>query len=165
MPAASAHAAAKSATCATLQATLTGAVNGDVITLNSSNGPGGLCSGTYTLPSYLSPTGIQPYNQVTLQGNPADGVDGFDRNNVGGANARALSGNDIHRWEITDLSFRNGNVTGNGGAIAISGESGIGLRRLKFYNNHATAKGGAVFFSEDAAPGGLLVGFGISDSN
>jgi hypothetical protein len=141
--------------CTSLQSTLSAATDGSVITLD------GVCTGTYTLPSFPEPTGIENYKRITFQGNPSDGVDGFDRNEALGG--RALTGNDIHVWEITDLTFRDGRQTGNGGAIAISGESSIGLRRLNFFNNQATLKGGAIFYSEDPAPG-LAAGFGISDN-
>jgi hypothetical protein len=156
---ASAQAAAKSATCATLQTVLDGAADTDVITLDSTDGPGGLCSGPYTLKAFPVQVLGGDYVTWTLTGNSADGhLDGFDRNEVDG---RALTGHNVHRLEIQDLTFRDGRSTTDGGAIAIDGQSSLGLRTSTFFNNRATGKGGAVFFSEDAAPG-LSAGFGMS---
>jgi predicted outer membrane repeat protein len=88
-------------------------------------------------------------------------VDGFDRNEVDG---RALTGTDVHRLEIQNLTFRDGRqASGNGGAISITGASSLGLRNSSFFNNHAGGKGGAVFFSEDPATG-LSAGWGMSSN-
>lgn len=147
-----------SATCGDLQTKLTNAQDGDVITLNSSDGTGGFCTGAYNLPTFPTPTGIESYKSITLQGDPSNGLDGFDRNEASG---RALTGDDSHIWEIMNLTFRDGRQTGNGGAISLIGESSLGLRNSHFFNNHATGRGGAVYFSEDSAPG-LSLGFGMS---
>jgi len=132
-----------------------------VITLDSSAETGGLCNEQYTLPAFATPTGIENYKFVTLTGDPNNGTaDGFDGTGLPG---RVLTGNNIHRMEIQSLVFRDSSVTGNGGAIAITGESSVGLRDSQFFNNSATGKGGAVYISQAApAPGITLGGIGIS---
>ena len=136
-----AGAAEKSATCADLQVVLNGAADGDVITLNSSAGPGGLCSAQYTLHSFPTPSAFpNNYSQWTLKGR--DGMnDGFDGSGLPG---RVLTGVDVHRLELQNLVFRDSSVTGDGGAVNITGESSLGLRTSRFFNNHATGMGGAV---------------------
>jgi hypothetical protein len=159
--AAPAAAVDKPATCANLQTVLNGAADDDVITLNSSAGPGGLCSAQYTLKSFPSPT-VFPnnYTQWTLKGR--DGMnDGFDGSGLAG---RVLTGVDVHRLELQNLTFRDSTVTGNGGAIDITGESSLGLRSSKFLNNHATGRGGAIHLAQaDQTVGGTLGGVGFSD--
>lgn len=146
--AAPAGAAAVSATCATLQSVLNGAAQGDVITLNSSDGPGELCNAQYTLKSFPSPIAFpNTYTTWQLQGRTGQN-DGFDGTGLPG---RVLTGINVHRLEIWDLTFRNSVVTGgNGGALDITGESSVGLRLSEFYSNSAAGKGGAVHLSQVA---------------
>src|SRR4051812_2779134 len=149
-----------SATCADLQTKLTNAVDGDVITLNSSASPGGLCNAQYTLHSFPTPAAFpNNYSQWTLKGR--DGMnDGFDGTGLPG---RVLTGVDVHRLELQQLIFRDSSVTGDGGAVNITGESGLGLRFSRFFNNHATGKGGAVHLAQaDQFTGATLGGFGFS---
>ena len=76
-----------------------------------------------------------------------------------------LTGVDVHRLEIQNLVFRDGNVTGNGGALDISGLSTLGLRNSSFFNNHATGKGGAVHFAPDSGTDNPTIGaIGVSGS-
>jgi hypothetical protein len=160
LPGASAWAADKPATCLTLQAVLDTAADGDVITLDSSvGGTAGLCTGSYNLKNFGT---SEPYAIWTLQGDPSNGVDGFDGGTgVAPPAPRMLTGVNVHRLEIRNLVFRDGNVTGNGGAIDITGESAVGVRLSQFFNNHATGKGGAVHLGQ-LASGPALGGFGLS---
>ncbi len=74
-----------------------------------------------------------------------------------------LTGVDVHRLEIQNLVFRDGNVTGDGGALDISGLSTLGLRNSSFFNNHATGKGGAVHFAPDSGTDKPTIGaIGVS---
>jgi hypothetical protein len=152
-------AADKPATCANLQSVLDGAADGDTITLQ------GICTGQhFDLPSFPTPsTSPNNYKMWTLRGDPSDGADGFDGSGLT-TSQRMLTGVDVHRLEIQNLSFRDGNVIGDGGALDITGESSVGLRSSSFFNNHATGKGGAVHLSQVAPfPGSVLGGFGLSD--
>lgn len=156
----------KPATCATLQTVLNGAAQGDVITLNSSDGVGGLCHGHYDLKSFPSPIAF-PNNYTTwqFQGDPSNGIDGFDGSDLNGTTERMLTGVNVHRLELQNLVFRDGTVTGNGGALDISGLSTLGLRNSSFFNNHATGKGGAVHFAPDSGTDNPTIGaIGVSGS-
>ncbi|HYI37373.1 MAG TPA: hypothetical protein VEX39_12235 [Thermoleophilaceae bacterium] len=132
-------------TCANLQTELNNAdtnaqggfANTYTITLQ------GTCTGQYQLPNFPSP-GAGEYKVVTLKGNPADGPDGFDP----AAPGRPLTGTNVNRFELQNLTFRNGTHGGNGGAVAIAGESSLGVRFSTFLNNHATGNGGALYFSQ-----------------
>jgi hypothetical protein len=139
------------ATCANLQTQLN-AVNetDDVVVLS------GVCTSQFTLPDL----GTAPANYIrwTLRGDPSNGEDGFDGSTLPG---RMLTGNNVHFVEIRDLLFRDGTQTGNGGALSVAGESGVGLRGSRFFNNHATGRGGAVYFGFSALVG-QIGGFGIS---
>lgn len=147
--AAPAGAANKSATCADLQTVLNGAADGDVITLNSSDGVGGVCHGHYDLKSFPDPGSGGNFAAWQLQGDPTNGIDGFTGADLTGSQ-RMLTGVDVHRFELWNLTFRDGNVTGDGGALDVTGQSSLGLRLSEFYNNHATGKGGAVHLSQEA---------------
>ncbi|HMJ96644.1 MAG TPA: hypothetical protein VK486_12365 [Thermoleophilaceae bacterium] len=140
------------------------AQDGDVITLDSTvGGTGGLCTGEYFLKNFGT---AEPYNSWTLQGDPSDGnIDGFDGGTGSGlpGSTRMLTGLNVHHLEILDLRFRDGNVTGNGGAIDITGQSSVGLRRSQFFNNHATVRGGAVHLGQQT-PSVALGAVGVSDN-
>ena len=153
-----AQAASGTYTCANLQAGLNQADDGDTITLQ------GICTGQhFDLPTFPTPSAFpNNYKMWTFRGDPSDGPDGFDGTGLTTAQ-RMLTGVDVHRLEIQNLTFRDGNVAGNGGALDITGESSVGLRQSAFYNNQATGKGGAVHLSQ-VAPflGSTLGGFGVS---
>ena len=112
----------------------------------------GICTDHYTLPNFPSP-GAGDYKVVTLQGNPANGVDGFDPTTPG----RALVGTNVNRFELRNLTFRDATHAGNGGAVAIAGESSLAVRFSKFFNNHATGNGGALYFSQVFPPAALPI--------
>ncbi|MEA2365027.1 MAG: hypothetical protein QOI32_539 [Thermoleophilaceae bacterium] len=133
---------------------------GDTITLQ------GICTGLeYDLHGFPTPSDFpNNYAMWTFRGDPGDGVDGFDGTGLTGAQ-RMLTGVDVHRLEIQDLLFRDGNVTGDGGAINLTGESALGLRRSAFFNNHATGKGGAVHVAQGTPFGAsILGGVGMSEN-
>ena len=143
--AAPAQAASGTYTCANLQAGLDQVQNNDVITVD------GICTGQFALPSFADPG--TTFNTWTLQG--VGGDDGFDRNGVAG---RALTGNDSHRVVMQNLIFRDGSVTGageSGGAIELTGQSGLQLFDSLFVNNHANNRGGAVHVAPDLPPDGF----------
>jgi predicted outer membrane repeat protein len=143
--ASSAQAASGTFTCPNLQAGINQAVDGDVITVD------GVCTGQFNLKNFGAP-GVT-YATWTLQG--VGGDDGFDRNNVSG---RALTGTNTHRLVIQDLTFRDSSVTGagqSGGAIEVTGESGLQVFNSRFFNNHANNRGGAIH----VAAGTPTVGF------
>ena len=99
--AAPAQAASGTFTCAQLPGALAAAVTGDVITLNSSASPGGLCDQQFTLRDFGAVTGTPA--TWTLKGR--DGMnDGFDGSTLPG---RVLTGDDVHRLLIQDLTFRD----------------------------------------------------------
>jgi hypothetical protein len=155
--AAPAQAGSVTVDCDTLQDGLDQVQSGDVITLQ------GICTESYQLHTFPTPMGIQSYSTWTLRGIPGDGADGFDGSALTGAQ-RMLTGVDVHRLEIQNLLFRDGDVTGDGGALDITGESSIGLRFSSFFNNSATGKGGAVHLSQDPPAIGItLGGIGVSD--
>lgn len=154
--AAPARAASMTVDCDDLQAALdqvTG--NGDVITLQ------GICNGSYQLHSFPDPTGIETYKTWTLRGDPS-GVNGFDGTALM-AGQRMLTGVDVHRLELQNLLFRDGDVTGDGGGLDITGQSSVGLRFSSFFNNHATGKGGAAHISQEAPATSGLGGVGVQN--
>jgi predicted outer membrane repeat protein len=69
-----------------------------------------------------------------------------------------VTGNDVHRLEMWSLLFRDGNVTGDGGALAVTGQSSPRIRLSTFLNNTASGSGGAVYFSQDTPLSGLPAG-------
>src|SRR3954453_8982761 len=71
------QAADKPATCEDLQTVLNGAADGDVITLDSSDGVGGVCPGHDDLKSFPAPPSGGNYMSWQLQGDPTNGIDGF----------------------------------------------------------------------------------------
>jgi hypothetical protein len=146
--AAPAWAVDKAATCTNLQTVLDGAANGDVITLNSSDGTSGFCTGHYTLPSFAVPGLGENWVSWQLQGDPTNGIDGFDGSALTTAQ-RMLMGTNVHVLELRSLTFRNGNVDGDGAAIAIDGDSSPRIRLSTFLNNTATYRGGAVYLSQN----------------
>ena len=89
---------------------------------------GGLCPMQVTLKSFPSPTRIpNNYTQWTLTGRTGMN-DGFDGTGLTG---RVMTGVDVHRLELQDLTFRDSSSAGNGGALDITGESSVGLRQLR----------------------------------
>ena len=98
--------------CAGLQSELTNAHHGVTITLQ------GICTGQqFTLHNFGDP--VSPFFTIstwTFKGDPSDGVDGFDGTGLN-TSQRMLTGVDVHRLEIQDLVFRDGNVAGDGGAL------------------------------------------------
>ena len=119
-----AHAVSGTFNCAGLQAAMTAATAGDVITLHDT----GLCTnGPFTLPSGID---------MTLQGQTQ--ADGFD----GQGTAAILSGTGIGKVVIQTLTFQNGS-SGTGAAINIGGSATgqITLRNSLFFNNGGTNGG------------------------
>ncbi len=158
--ASSAQAASGTFTCPNLQAGLNQAAPGDVITLQ------GICTGQeFDLRNFGDPvTPFFNYNSWTFTGDPSDGIDGFDGTGLT-TSQRMLTGVDVHRLEIQNLVFRDGNVTGDGGALDISGLSTLGLRNSSFFANQATGKGGAVHFAPDSGSDNPTIGaIGVSNS-
>ena len=156
----SAGAVSQTTNCAGLQAALDQVASGNTITLQ------GICTGQqFTLRNFGDPAGpFFNYNSWTLTGDPSDGLDGFDGSGLTTAQ-RMLTGVDVHRLEIQNLVFRDGNVTGNGGALDITGLSNLGLRNSSFFANQATGKGGAVHFAPDSGPDNPTIGaIGVSGS-
>ena len=120
-----AHAASGTFNCAGLQAALTAATAGDVITLDNGGVP---CTGVFTLA-----TGIQ----VTLQGmTKQDGFDGQGTN-------QSLTGSNVGATVIQNLTFTNG-AAASGGAISISGTSSPSILNSVFLHSSSTGTGGAV---------------------
>lgn len=67
---------------------------------------------------------------------------------------RVLTGTDVHRVLIQDLTFRDSSATGagqSGGAVELTGESGLQLFNCNFFNNHANNRGGAVHLTQEPA--------------
>ena len=80
-----------------LQMKLTNAVDGDVITLNSSASPGGLCKAQYTLHSFPS----RPRSRTTTRsGRSRDRRTDNDGFTDGLAGSAMLTGVDVHRLEL-----------------------------------------------------------------
>jgi hypothetical protein len=145
--AAPAQAASGTYTCANLQTGLNQVQDGDVITVD------GMCNDGYTLPSFPDPSS-GTFKSWTLQGSGGD--DGFDGSGLAGE--RVLTGNDVHRLVIQDLTVRDSSFIGpgaDGGAIDITGQSGLQLFNNKFFNNHASDLGGAVHLAQDTPPSGF----------
>jgi hypothetical protein len=160
--AAPAQGASGTYSCANLQTGFTQVADGDTITLQ------GICTGQqFTMKNFGDP--VSPFFSMstwTFRGDPSDGVDGFDGSGLTGTQ-RMLTGVDVHRLEIQDLVFRDGDVVGNGGALEITGQSTVGLRRASFFNNNATLRGGAMHFAPDppVSGGGYNIGaIGVSDT-
>src|SRR5215210_363460 len=148
-----------SVTCVTLQSVLTNAADGDVITLNSSASPGGLCNAQYTLHDFGAFVSGTP-KSWTLKGR-AGMNDGFDGTGLAG---RMLTGTNVHRLLIQDLTFRDGVQLGagaDGGALSITGDSSLQVFLSEFYANIAADRGGAISvaanFVADAGMNGVAL--------
>jgi Right handed beta helix region len=111
------------ATCADLQATLTGAAPGEAIALS------GTCvNQSFTLPS----------TTITLRAaGPGDGFDG----SAGGQ--PILQGTNVGTTTIRGLTFRHGHA-GSGAAVSIVGASAPQILGNTFSQNTATSMGGAL---------------------
>jgi hypothetical protein len=117
------------ATCATLQAVLNAPTTlaGDTVTLSNGGVP---C----TAPVVTYPISL-PSQQITLTGMVAgDGLNGQ------GA-AQLLTGSNVGATVITNLTFENGNVSGYGGAILISGTDNPTISNCIFLGNTGTGTG------------------------
>ena len=130
--------------CATLQAGLNQVADGDIITLQ------GICTGQqFTLQSFPDP--VTPFSTIrtwTLRGNPPTASTGLDGTGLN-TSQRMLTGVDVHRLEIQNLMFRDGNVTGDGGALDISGHSDARAAQLLVLQQPRDGKGGAVHFAPE----------------
>jgi hypothetical protein len=146
----SASAADVTTDCDGLQDALDNAGHGDTITLD------GVCDGNYTLPDF--PDADDDLNAITLKGDRTDGDDGFDPED-----GRALTGNNVHRFQIIDLDFSNGDTDGNGGAISVTGRSSLGVFNSNFDGNDADGSGGAIYYEQDDTPSDLA-GFGFTSN-
>ena len=104
---------------------------GETILLHDS----ALCTGAHT---------IKQGAEITLKGQAA--TDGFD----GGGINQILTGSDNGATTISNLIFKNGKSTGNGGAIYLTQSTGTGSPTItmdSFFNNQAKFSGGAVEIS------------------
>ncbi|MEM7478317.1 MAG: Calx-beta domain-containing protein, partial [Planctomycetota bacterium] len=80
-------------------------------------------------------------DSVRIRGNGADRV----ALNAGGASRHFEFAADASGTvEVNNLTLRNGNATGDGGAILMSEQSGLFLTGMNFTNNSASGNGGAV---------------------
>ena len=106
----------------------------------------------------MSPTAFpNNYSFFTLKGDPSDGQDGFDGSGLPG---RVLTGDDVHRLVIQDLTFRDSSALGvgqSGGAIDLTGETGPQIFNCSFFNNHAANRGGAVHLTQEPAVDGATL--------
>ena len=140
------------ANCTNLQQKMLDAQNDPVLTNHHVVTLTGICNQQYTLPAFASPTAFpNNYSFFTLKGDPSNGPDGFDGSGLPG---RVLTGNDVHRLLIQDLTFRDSSATDvgeSGGAIELTGETGPQIFNCSFFNNHATNRGGAVHLSQEPA--------------
>lgn len=133
-------AAAKTTDCTNLQATLDGAENGDVITLD--NG-GAACAGSFTLPAKAAPF------KFTLQGAGAGAT-----LTAAGMPNRILTGDATGGNEI-DVTLRNltfidsSPASGSGGAISLTHHVSATIDQDRFFRNTAPDAGGAVHISSD----------------
>jgi hypothetical protein len=141
--AAPAMAASGTFTCDQIQNAVNNAQHGDVITLDSSADPGGLCDNAITIDLGAGSPTPPEYKTWTLKGRDGQ-PDGFDGSSLPG---RMITGVNVHKLTIQGLTFRDGDQTGNGGAISITGESSLSLFLSTFVNNSATGKGGAVYLA------------------
>jgi len=142
-------------TCVELQNALNNAGNGDVITLSDDH----LCNQSYTLPSFPVPAGAENYKQWTLAGTNGSGFDGT------GLAQRVLTGDDVHRLLIQNLTFVDSTATGagaDGGAISITGDSALQVFSSSFFRNSAPDRGGAISFVPDAVPDAGMTGMSIN---
>jgi hypothetical protein len=137
-----AHAASVTTNCAGLQAALTAAGNGDVVTLQDDH----LCTETVSMP-----TGIQ----MTLQG--GTGTQGFDDSGAG--SLMSLQGPGVKGSTVRDLTFINGKgVSAGGGAAAyFFNDSSPQLINLRFFSSNSVSNGGAVSIQSSATTGTILV--------
>jgi hypothetical protein len=131
-------AGAVAATCTTLQGALDTATDGDVITL--SNVGGVPCNGSYTL------SGKPPPFAFTIQG-AGSGAAFNGAGLVGRIMTGDVTGPNRLNLTLRNLTFRNGSVAGDGGALELGGNVGLTLDSDRFLGNEATgsnAAGGAV---------------------
>lgn len=110
-----------------------------VVNLDSSQATGGgnaddLCVNSYTIPGSPAGGGV-----VTIRG--AGGFDGT------GAPTRSLTGTNVGRINLEDLTFRNSHTTSKGGAVFMSGMSFIRIVDSDFSGNSADDDGGAVYLA------------------
>jgi hypothetical protein len=140
--------------CSNLQPTIDGAQAGDVVTLSVS------CTGSWDLKSFATPfAGIGP--ELTIRGAGAGAVLTGDGSN------RIFTGNDIRLLQIQNLSFRGGRATGageDGGAIDITGHSGLQVFDSAFFDNDAADQGGAIHFADEQPPAENNIGVSIQRS-
>lgn len=117
------------ATCATLQTILNAPTTaaGDTVTLANGGIP---C----TAPLITFPVTL-PNKQITLTGLLAG--DGFD----GQGAHQLLTGTNVGATVITKLTFKNGNVTGFGGAIFIDGADNPTISHCTFTGNRSNGTG------------------------
>ena len=110
--------------------------------------------GTVTLQGICQSTAFTLTRALTLQGDPADGQDGFDGNGT----AAVLTVTNPGSLTIRDLLFRESTRSAAGGAVSISGNAGsILLERNTFLANSSTTQsGGALSISFNGDAGQLV---------
>jgi hypothetical protein len=136
-PASPAPAAAVATTCASLQADLDAANDGDVLTLPA----GAVCNDDYTLPGNRP----APFS-ITVQG--AGGGATLDGSGLGGSRVMtgATSDGNVLHAVFRNLTFRDSSAPTAGGALYLNGNVSATLDNDSFLANAATgtSSGGAV---------------------
>jgi hypothetical protein len=133
-----AAAPASAVTCANLQTELDNSASGGTVTIDE----GSTCTGHWNLPSH----------PITIEGGGTAGA-----TLLGDGTNRILTGHDTGRTIIQKLLFRGGRATGageDGGAIHVTGQSGLQLFNNSFFDNRANDRGGAVHLEMAKPPDG-----------
>ena len=128
--------------CSNLQPEIDNSNAGDVVTLTVS------CTGSWNLKSFAA---FSPFvgPELTLQGS-SPGI-----TLTGNGTQRILTGDDVRRLLIQNITFRGGRATAagaDGGAIEVTGYSGLQVFNSAFFANQANDRGGAIHMSTETPP-------------
>jgi hypothetical protein len=129
--------------CSDLQPKIDGSSAGDVITLTVS------CTGSWTAKSFSMFAPIGSGAELTIQGSGA-GI-----TLTGNGTQRILTGDDVRRLLIQNITFRGGIASAagaDGGAIEITGYSGLQVFNSAFFANQANDRGGAIHVASETPP-------------
>jgi hypothetical protein len=129
---------ARAVTCDDLQDELAASSSGATVVVDE----GSACHGHWNLPSH----------PLTLQGGGASGA-----SLIGDGSNRILTGANTGVLAVQNLTFSGGRATGagaDGGAIEITGQSGLQVFNCKFFDNDAEDRGGAIHFAPATPPEG-----------